>query len=358
MSKLCCIDCFEDKTVKDFIQKNGSGRGFCDFCEENKRYCIEPHHLADLFSPLVGLYERIENFMPLEMMKEFEGQNIAEKLIEDWGPFSNDIPDNVESLLSEIFPCYDPKEDDGIDLDGWVENSDMFWGADDEPSLLLEKAWKEFCEEIINENRFFPQKKLDLDFLNGIPILVQDLKKGEYLFRARKSSKKQKISPNDMGKPPAYLSQPGRANPKGIPYLYLATDYQTAIHEIRPKTTEFVTIGKFKITKELKIFDLSNPRIYDPFLCGEDLKYIITLLSFFRMLGHELSKPIDPKVKELHYIPTQYLCEFIKHEGYDGISYKSHVGPGQNIALFNESKIKCTRSVLYSIDAKPIKISP
>jgi len=358
MPKLCCTDCFEHKTVQDFIKENGSGRGFCDFCEENKRHCIEPYYLADLFRPLVDLYERIENFMPLEMMKEFEGQNIAEKLAEDWAPFSNDLPDNVGRILSAMFPCYDHKEDDGIDLDGWVENSDMFWGAEDEPSILLEKAWKEFCEEIISENRFFPKKQLDLDFLNGIPILVQDLKEGKFLFRARKSSKKQKIAPRNMGKPPAYLSQPGRANPKGIPYLYLATDNQTAIHEIRPQTTQFVTIGNFKITRELKIFDLSNPRIYDPFLCGEDLQHIITLLSFFRMLGHELSKPVDPKEKELHYIPTQYLCEFIKHQGYDGISYKSHIGPGRNIALFDESKVKCTRSILYSIDAKPIKINP
>jgi hypothetical protein len=358
MPKLCCIDCFEYDSIKRFIKENGSGRGYCDFCQMTSRHCIEPSELADLFTPLVNLYEPIVNFMPLEMMKDFEGQNVAEKLSEDWTPFSNDILGNVENLLSEMFPSYDPKEFDGIDLDNWVENSDMFWGAEDEPSIRLEELWKVFCKEIIHENRYFPQKAVDLNVLNGIPILVQTVRKGEYLFRARKSSQEIKISPKKMGKPPANLSQPGRANPTGIPYLYLSTDLQTAIHEIRPNTTEFVTIGKFKILKDLQLFDLSNPRIHDPFLCGEALNHIIQLLSFFRMLGHELSKPINPKEKELHYIPTQYLCEFLKHEGYDGVSYKSHFGPGQNVALFNEKKVKCTRSVLYKIDVKPIIINP
>lgn len=356
MPKLCCIDCFEYKTVKEFIKDHGSGEGYCDFCETKSRYCIEPGELAHLFSPLVDLYSPIVDFMPMEIMKEYDGQNLAEKLRDDWAPFSNDLLGNVENILSEMFGHYNHVEEEGIDLESWVENADMFWGADDEPSVLLENAWKEFCEEIINENRFFPQKKLDLNILNGIPILVQTIPKNEYLFRARKSTKKQKIAPKNMGKPPSNLSQSGRANPKGIPYLYLANDHHTAIHEIRPKTTEYVTLGKFKVISDLIIFDLSNPRIHDPFLCGDDLSYIIKLLSFFRMLGHELSKPIDQREKDLHYIPTQYLCEFLKHEGYDGVSYKSHLGPGQNIALFNEKKIKCTRSTLYSIDAKPIEI--
>lgn len=356
MPKLCCIDCFEDKTVKEFIKEHGLGKGFCDFCEDNSKYCIEPHKLATLFRPLVNLYTPIVDFMPLEMLKEYEGQNVAKKLAEDWALFTNDHPDNVEHLLSEMFGRYDPSEDEGLDLDSWVESENMFWGGDDEPSILLEKEWREFCKEIIQENRFFPQKSFDLNVLNDIPILTRSIPNGTYLFRSRKTAKKEKITPKNMGRPPSHLTLSGRANPKGIPYLYLASDYLTSIHEIRPKTTEYVTVGKFKVINDLRIFDLSNPSIYDPFLCGEKLTHIITLLSFFRMLGHELSKPINLKEKDLHYIPTQFLCEFIKHAGYDGVAYKSHVGSGENIALFKDEKLKCTRSVLYSINAKPIKI--
>ena len=355
-SKLCCVDCFTDATLKLHIKKNSSGKGWCNFCKKKSEHCIEPSELEELFVPIVNLYSSIETFMPMEMLKEYEGQNLAEKLSEDWEIFTNDFYENVEGILHAIFANQDTFEEYGINLDCWVESEDMFMPDEYNPSEKMKIKWNLFSKEIKNKNRFFPQQPLDLDFLDGIPILINHIQKNQYLYRARKSLKKQKIAPKNMGKPPAKKSIAGRANPQGIPYLYLANDRQTAIHEVRPSTTEFVTIGKFKILDELQIFDLSNPRISDPFLCGNDLGHTIDLLSFFRLLGYELSKPIDPKMTSLEYIPTQYLCEFIKQKGYDGISYKSTLGTGENIALFNTKKIKCTRSILFSIDAQPKKV--
>jgi len=155
-----------------------------------------------------------------------------------------------------------------------------------------------------------------------------------------------------MGMPPPHLATPGRANPRGIPYLYVATDIHTAILEIRPSTNEFVTIGKFKSIHNLSILDLSNQKAFDPYSCGNELGSILQITPFLYMLGKELSKPVDPKQKDLHYIPTQYLCEYIKHSGYDGVAYKSNVGTGINIAIFDSKKVKCTRTTLYALEAK------
>ena len=52
-------------------------------------------------------------------------------------------------------------------------------------------------------------------------------------------------------------------------------------------------------------------------------------------LGEELTRPILPEVAAIDYIPSQYLCEFIKKHGYHGVMYRSSVGDGINIALFN-----------------------
>ena len=49
----------------------------------------------------------------------------------------------------------------------------------------------------------------------------------------------------------------GRANPKGIPYLYVATDKETAMSEVRPSLGAILSVGKFKPTKELKIINFS-----------------------------------------------------------------------------------------------------
>jgi len=50
----------------------------------------------------------------------------------------------------------------------------------------------------------------------------------------------------------------GRANPKGIPYLYVATDKETAMSEVRPSLGAILSIGKFKPTKELNVIDFSE----------------------------------------------------------------------------------------------------
>jgi hypothetical protein len=50
----------------------------------------------------------------------------------------------------------------------------------------------------------------------------------------------------------------GRANPKGIACLYIATDYDTAILEVRPLIGSFVTVAKMAITKPLKIVDFTS----------------------------------------------------------------------------------------------------
>jgi len=44
----------------------------------------------------------------------------------------------------------------------------------------------------------------------------------------------------------------------------------------------------------------------------------------------------------LDYIPTQYICDFVKHLGYDGIRYKSTLSEGGvNYAIFDEKKFEC-----------------
>lgn len=47
----------------------------------------------------------------------------------------------------------------------------------------------------------------------------------------------------------------GRANPKGISYLYAAQDEKTAIMEINPKYGQQYSVCKIKIIKDVKIFD-------------------------------------------------------------------------------------------------------
>lgn len=352
----CCVNCFNSLELKQYIKEHTVGRKYCGFCKRNNRVCIDPEDLEHYFRPLIELYSPRIDFMPSFFMREHEGSTLSEKLSEDWDHvFSNDSPESVESLLESIFGSYNPVTEDGIDLESCVENQDT-WMSGYGPSDKLKDDWKKFCNEIKYENRYFPTKPIDLKVLSFALMLRKTIKPKECLFRARKSKNDKKIPPSKMGHPPPHLSKNGRANPMGISYLYLADKTETAMKEVRPDYENFITIGNFKVIEELQLFDLSKPTIEDPFVLGDNLADIIRLMSFFRMLGCELSKPIDKDNKNLEYIPTQFLCEFLKHEGYDGLAYNSNLGPGNNIVLFNDKKIKCTRSYLYKIEIIPKKI--
>ncbi len=53
----------------------------------------------------------------------------------------------------------------------------------------------------------------------------------------------------------------------------------------------------------------------------------------------------------MDYLPTQFLCEFIKSLGFDAVEYKSAMNPdGCNLAVFNDEKLVCEASKYYSVN--------
>ncbi len=142
------------------------------------------------------------------------------------------------------------------------------------------------------------------------------------------------FSPKRM-KPLPFSATEGRANPKGIPYLYLATDKETAMSEVRPWVGAQISVGQFKIKKELRIIDCSvlhknSLVIYDKEPDAEKRK-----TSVWRDITRAFSEPIDPSDQTADYLPTQIIAELFKSDGYDGIAYKSALSMGHNVVLFD-----------------------
>jgi hypothetical protein len=140
--------------------------------------------------------------------------------------------------------------------------------------------------------------------------------------------------------PPKYASH-GRANPAGIPYLYLGSEIRTAASEIRPHKGEIICVASFTTPSDLKIVDLRNPRYtVSPFLLTDqaDIGRMRSDITFLESLGVELTRPVLPQAAAFDYTPSQYLCEFIKKCGYDGVIYRSSVSGGMNMALFKPER--------------------
>lgn len=211
------------------------------------------------------------------------------------------------------------------------------------------------------KNRYFLDETLDTDRLvelldhlpaDGIP---------ERWFRARILTDDSPYSIDQMGAPPKHLTTHGRANPTGIPYLYLGSLPETAAAEVRPHTGEVACVADFTLPAALNAVDLRNPRkLVSPFLLADAnaIGQLRADVTFLERLGEELTRHVLPRSAAIDYIPSQYLCEFIKKSGKDGVIYRSSVSSGMNLALFDPKKAIGGEVLLYNISRVTVEVTP
>jgi hypothetical protein len=155
--------------------------------------------------------------------------------------------------------------------------------------------------------------------------------------------------PAERMKPLRDRAREGRANPKGIAYLYLATNRETALAEVRPWIGSMISVGQFKTARELRIVncttDSNGQRLY---LCGEPSP-AEREESVWADIDRGFAKPVDPSDNLADYAPTQVLAELFKASGFDGIAYRSALGPGHNIALFDPDTADLVDCFLFRV---------
>lgn len=340
MPPLCCPNCFasEHETLINYI--NASGQlGDCSFCGSKGIKVVEPGMLAELFNPIVGMYEPIGEFIQSHDVGMGYGRALWQAIDEDWIIF-NGV--DAQRLFNAIYPPAigkDALSGPSADDDVW-ENAIEYRGSD-HLSEPMRAAWSAFCEEIKHNNRFSPKSDFDFAALDRLfSVFESRIDKGVYC-RARKSEKKLRIA--KMGKPPSEKTPLNRLNPRGISYLYLAENINTALAEIRAIPNDSVTIGEFIFIKPAKVLDLSRRTIGSPFIFGRDIQDVLYYRAFLFLFAEQISLPISAESADLEYIPIQFIGEYIKQKGYDGIIYKSSVTEGKNLVLFDDAKVKCKR---------------
>nr|WP_068890408.1 RES family NAD+ phosphorylase [Pedobacter panaciterrae] len=245
---------------------------------------------------------------------------------------------------------------------GWDQYSDRFFESPVEFDALLNSPaghaedlqlqWDKFSFEIKKKNRFLFGEPIDLDTLETIfESLVINYPKETNFYRARLSDE---LLPVElMGKPPHDHTTPGRANPIGIPYLYISESKETTLYETRVALHEGITVAKFTAKETLNVVSLKNIADYGPFEIidrGFAIREFILIRPYLQSLEHELSRPVRKQDVHLDYLPTQYLCEFIKSLGFDAVEYKSAMNAsGYNLAVFNDNKLECVEAIFHRV---------
>jgi hypothetical protein len=222
--------------------------------------------------------------------------------------------------------------------------------------------WEKLRDELLYRNRFFPDANIDLERLQFLlsQLSVNSASIRCSWHRARIQTGEMPFGVREMGAPPKRIASHGRANPAGIPYLYLGSNPLTSISEIRPHTGEIACVAEFTIPSNATFIDLRSPkRMVSPFVL-EDEEAIVRMrsdLPFLERLGDELTRPVLPQAAAIDYTPSQYLCEFIKKCGYKGVVYRSSVSDGINLALFDPELAKCGSITQYRVASVSVGIS-
>ncbi len=328
---ICCSNCFIDKELQQIVKTISTNIGNCDYCCSKSVKVVDIRELAETFSPVIDLYEEYKSSSAI----------IADAIQSDWNLFK--VETSIASrLISDMFS------------DSGKFKKSLFYSqvrrkeyGSSSSDLLTQ--WNLLKEEIKYRNRFFIQQTVDLETMDELFIDQSIVYNKDYSFYRARISTEKGYAKSKMGKPPAENASAGRANPYGIPYLYVSTDKTTTLYEARSSYLDFVSIAEFRLKVNLNVVQLKSVKDKSPFLFT-DLKKYSEYQPFLVELEKDLSKPLRRFDSELDYLPTQYLCEYIKSLGYDGIEFGSAMNKvGTNLAVFDDNKLKCMNCEVVEI---------
>ncbi len=338
MDEKCCPECFNDNGLRrSIIPSLDPVKGTCSYCKSENVDTVEPSKLAVYFEMLINVYEPDPN-----------GKSLVEWMRDDWRLFTHVNMDNAHAkeLLSDILD------------DGEIVRKNFMPSSAYKSEALAQ--WDTLTEELLYKNRYFLDQQFDTFRLTELLNHLKAYDIPEEWFRARIMLTELPYELDEMGAPPKRLASHGRANPTGIPYLYLGSLPNTAIAEIRPHTGERATVANFKVPLDIIAVDLRDPRMHvSPFLLSDasEIGKMRSDIPFLERLGEELTRPVLPRSAAIDYIPSQYLCEFIKKKGFHGVIYRSSVSDGINLALFSPDFAKIISVSQYNVDCVSVDVS-
>ncbi len=344
----CCEKCFKDIEIKALIKKQKKGN--CDFCGSKNTYisdvseCLE---IKENFERLIDVYSS-ESSRPEAFPKE-KMDLLKNILAYKWNIF-NLQPDAIYRFLTTLLPERYMEQPEIFDnpVGIFEEINDDYLG---EYSILGKYQWEDFVTEIKEKNRFHTNI-INKDVLSKVlQASFKVYKKGTIFYRARTCQDERGYTKNEMWAPPPQMASSGRANPEGISCLYLADSIDTTLHEIRAGIYDYVTVGRFVLQKDIEVVNLADIDKISPFK-DLDISLIAANIPHLIKIGQNIAKPLRRYDSSLDYLPTQYICDYIKSEGFSGIEYKSTMlNAGTNYAIFNEKLFKCTKTEVYEVQS-------
>ena len=363
-----CSDCSKDIYLKNYIQQHSKSKNSCTICQQDKLTIdISSDSLLRTFCRFLirfhfPEYEYNTHWGGVDLPKTFYHENpiISEK-------FSNvELRDGeIDEFLNELF-----------DLGNSKSQIELYYGRDITGRGLFPEAikneksdsWKRYKSQLIERNFFLLESEAKSTFVKLLDDLKYELKSGNSYFRARIGYKEREeeigvskvmikisFSDNELSSPPILKAKAGRANRQGVSFLYLASDEETAVGEIRPHPGHYVSSGEFFANIDLHIADFRFIDLVKYFRDENKLQ----MFKLLKDLSNELSVPILPE-EQGNYLVTQFISDIIRQLGFDGIMFNSSVSSGHNLVVFNSENFsfKTGSSKLVKITSLKFNLKP
>jgi len=343
----CCVNCFKDPEIIAIItglDENGN----CDYCGSTDIYIynIERNSiLSELLDGFLDIYSP-EKLLPKSFPKK-KLNLLKDILTNEWDIFKLDS-ENIYTLITEI--CAEKYQERPEIFDTPVGIKEMNEKEYLERNSILKVfEWEDFIKDIKSANRFHTNHINKSILLLFFEYVIKTYKSGKIFYRGRISPNSRGLKITEMGAPPVGSATAGRANPEGISCLYLAESEKTTLHEIRAGVFDYVTIGEFELLQDIKVINLASIDKISPFLEIDYIQHAVNK-HHLRKISKEIAKPLRKQDSNLDYLPAQYISDFIKSQGYDGVEYASTMVPGgYNLAIFNENLFKCNSVKVYDV---------
>jgi hypothetical protein len=363
---MICADCVTEQFLKGRVENEGVP-GNCFYCNGEGR-TILMEELANIIETAFKHHcvrtsehpDALEELAIRHFGAEFDrsGYAVVEAIANAAG-VDDEVAEHIQQILSERHA-----EGPGDYIGDETEfDSESFYEEKPPEDGVFGQEWIRFCGQLQTESRFFSQSAETVlhnifsetathQTHEGHPVIKEagpgtdmpSLFRGRYFQSTTCMEEALTHAEQQLGPPPSRLASAGRMNAGGIAVFYGATSPSVVLSEIRPPVGSYVVIGRFNLTRKVRLLDieaLASIRVTGSVFDEGYLRRIQQAL-FYKTLGHRISMPVMPDDQLFEYLPTQVVADYLASHAkldLDGIIYRSAQGPssGANVVLFHKA---------------------
>lgn len=367
--KKICSNCVGEPFLSALIKEDGE-TSVCYYCNNEENKCISLEVFADhIESAFERHYCRTSDQPDLYegvLLRDNESNYFWERhgdpaatAIEEAAVIDTVPANDALKLLADRHSNFESAqmgEECEFDEDSHYESKDI-------EDTVLSQKFERIEHSLKSQTRFFnqPAEKFlaqlfdrieEINTLNGRPAVVTagPNNKINSFFRARVFHNMEELCEGlerpdtHLGPPPSKIARANRMNARGISVFYGADSPEVAIAEVRPPVGSQVLVGRFDLTRTVRLLDVEALRsiyiegsIFDPNYVKQ-----LELARFLQRLSQRMTMPVMPNDEHSEYLITQMIADYLARKpnpGMDGILYPSVQNREEkwNVVLFQHA---------------------